>query len=207
MPFVPMLNTAQAELVFTKDGQKCQYVLHYSTDIAVTVGLMTELGEALVNWYDNSYAALQHVSVTLEEVTLTDMSDQFEAVLNYTTGLPLPGTRTGDALPNNVAAVTTKRTPFRGRSFRGRIYNFGMVFFDTNSANRSQWSPTFVGNVTSAWDAARTFDLTSAEWLMVVASTVSGGVQRENAVLSPVTNFTTDSNVDSQRRRLVGRGQ
>jgi len=203
MPFVPMLNCVQAEFVYTWNAQVCQNVLHFEAAGALSVDNMLELGAHLVTWYDTHMQPLQVIQCSLTSIRLTDMTVEFAPGLDYSTGLPLIGTRTGESLPNNVSLSLTKRTIYRGRSFRGRIYQVGMSETDTQGNNVVVAQANLM---IAAWEQLLAFSTTTEAWEMVVASKFEDGSERTTAVLTPVINITTDYIVDSQRRRLPGRG-
>jgi len=203
MPFVPMLNTVQAEFVYTWNNQICQNVLQFEAAGSLSVPNMLELGAELVTWYDTLLQPLQSTFCALTSIRLTDMTAEFAPGLDYSTGLPLVGTAGTDSMPNNVSISLTKRTVFRGRSFRGRIYQVGMV---ESQVQGNVVLATPLANMIAAWEDLLAFSTASESWTMVVASKFEGGAPRATALLTPVINISSDGIVDSQRRRLPGRG-
>lgn len=203
MPFVSMLNTVQAELVYTWNSQTCENVLQFEAAGAISVPNMLELGAHLVSWYNTSMKALQSTFCTLTTIRLTDMTAEFAPGLDYTVGLPIIGTLGTDSMPNNVSISLTKRTIFRGRSYRGRIYQVGM---GESQVQGNIVVATPLTNMITAWELLLAFSTTSEAWNMVVASKYEDGNERGTALLTPVINITSDGIIDSQRRRLPGRG-
>lgn len=203
MPFIPILNTVQAELVYTWNQQTCQNVLHFEASGSLSVDNMLELGAHLVDWYDVHMQPLHHNSCRLNTIRLTDMTVEFAPALDYTVSLPLVGTIGGNSMPNNVSLSLTKRTIYRGRNYRGRVYQVGLAEEQVDG-NTVLSGP--VGALIAAWEQLLAFTTTSESWEMVVASKYQGNVARPEAVTTPVINFSSDGIVDSQRRRLPGRG-
>jgi len=117
-----------------------------------------------------------------------------------------PGAVTGESAPNNVDPCLSFRSSLGGRSNRGRNYIPGISNSDV------------IGNIVDAdWRIAvqtayaellpgGTYDPDPFVW--VIASFFTAGAPRGSAVATPVVScFFTDSIVDSQRRRLPGRGR
>jgi hypothetical protein len=57
-----------------------------------------------------------------------------------------------------------------------------------------------------AWTAALAFTVGTVNWNMVVVSRFQNGSPLANGITTGIINFTSDGIVDSQRRRLSGRG-
>lgn len=203
MPFIPTPQTLQVEFVHLFNGQYVEWVLHYTGSAAPDTTNMTAFAAACVTWWNANIRSRMTAAVQLIQVKVTDMSSATGEVVTYGTGLPSTGTAVGDSLPNNVALVISKRTNKRGRSFRGRIYMFGWPEAE-NAGNTV--SPTTTNAYLTAWGLLKTLVVGSDSWGMVVLSRYNAGVPRPFGVPTLVTNFTTDGSVDSQRRRLPGRG-
>lgn len=207
MAFVPSPDTVQAELVFSYDGQVVQNVLHYTPSVALTDDLMTELADELITWFDTSLDVVVSDQLTLELVRVTDLTTQFSNGFDITGGLPLSGTLTGSShtpLPSNVALSITKQTFFRGRSRRGRVFHCGLTDGQVTFNNVTASALTAI---LGAWTALIDLSTTGADWELQVLSRVENGVDRAQALLTPVEFMSSDGVIDSQRRRLPGRGQ
>lgn len=207
MAFVPSPDTVQAELVFSYDGQVVQNVLHYLPSVPLTDDLMLELADELIVWFGTHLDTAVSEELVMTEVRVTDLTTQFSNGFEVTQGLPLAGELTGslhEPLPANVALSITKQTFFRGRSRRGRIYHCGLT---TGQVDFNVVGPNSTNNILTAWTNAVTLTTTGATWTMQVLSRWEDGVERSQALLTPVEFLSTDSIIDSQRRRLPGRGQ
>lgn len=203
MPFIPAPGILQAELVYNWDSQVVQNVLQFEPDTALTPTLMLEVGLFLRNWWNTALKGSSPSNLQLVNIKLTDLTTVNAPSFNYATGLPLVGTGGSPSLPNNCALVITKRTIFRGRSFRGRIYHPGL-YESIVSGNTVD-----AGAVTSfvtAWSQLISFTTTGAAWNMVVMSRYSDLAPRSEAVSTEVLSMDSDGVVDSQRRRLPRRG-
>jgi hypothetical protein len=107
-------------------------------------------------------------------------------------------------LPGSVAFVITKVTALRGRSFRGRIYHIGLSEADVTGNTVGVAS---ADSILQGWVQYRTAVETASASNMSVVSCEANGVPRLIGVATPVTALVLrDNSVDSQRRRLPGRG-
>lgn len=203
MPFIPVADVAQAELIYSWSGQVVETVLHYQIPAGWNQVEMEELAADLVTWWDTHMQPVMPTTLQLNMIRVTDLSAVDAEFVNWSTGLPLVGTNASPSLPNNCALTITKRTPQRGRSFRGRIYHPGLVEAAVvdNTVTAAQ-----VSLISSVYALAKTFPIQTETAQMVVVSRFTNGNPRAAGIWTPVTTFTSDGLVDSQRRRLPGRG-
>lgn len=203
MAFIPVPSTVQAELVYTWAGETCENVLHFEATGSPSPTEMVELGEHLIDWFDTYMKQYVNVTASLVNVKLTDLNAAFAPALDVTEGLPIVGTAAGDSLPNNVSCVFSKRTIFRGRSYRGRIYQVGLSEQHV-TANAVLATPR--NAMVAAWSQLISFTTPGEAWQLVVVSRYEDNAPREFGLTTPVVTITTDGVIDSQRRRLPGRG-
>lgn len=203
MPFVPALDTVQLEVTLLLEGQRIQNVYHYTVASSVTPVNMLAFANDYVNYWDVNWKGWYPTTVSLIEVKVTDLNIDTGPVVFATASLPIVGTRVGAALPNNCALVLTKRTIKRGRSFRGRTY-FGPLCEPDVTANAV--SGTFVSGAITRMQGQIEQIVGAETWTMCVLSRISDGAYRDFAETEPVIAISSDGLVDSQRRRLPGRG-
>lgn len=204
MAFVPSAAVVQAELRYTQDNQQMENVLYFKFGAPpVTVGAMEDLGDALITWWDTNMQALTSNTLDLREVYLTDLTTATSPTSTRTTGLPLVGALTEEALPNNIALCVSFRTNGRGRSSRGRNYVPGVT---DNNIVHNEFASAWADAVVTAY-AAMASDVQALDWEHGVLSRILNGVDRVAGLFQPVISYTVlDYIADSQRRRLPGRG-
>lgn len=194
-------NTIKVAINGVLTGQECINVFHFKAPSSVTEALMDNLAADVETWLD-SFKALVTSSWSCTSVTLTDLTTS--SGLSKTYGFSTKtGTLSGAPKPNNVSAVVTSRTNSRGRSFRGRTYIGGVG--DNSTDTTLDLDPTWMSSVASVFVSL----LNSSAFHSCVISIVSyfaNKVVRGAAVVTPITAFSMDSHIDSQRRRLSGRG-
>jgi len=204
MPFVAAPNIIECQFRGTLDGQQVMNRIHVNVTGTPTEGDCATVAAAAAQWWLDNVQDLVVVTASLREVFCKSLEEENGPQASFTAGLPASGTIDLDGLPNNCALCVSLRTGLSGRSARGRWFWYG--FADTQ-ANGS----TVVGGVRDSIDAAMTnllavIEALSALW--VIVSFIHNGAPRAGGpVYFVVTNIVIiDDTIDSQRRRLPGRG-
>lgn len=203
MVFVPIPNTARVELRFTQDGQQLANVFHVRAPAPLTVEDLETIATVFVDWYD-SFRTVVCNAVTLREIDLRDLTTASGIGILYNTGLPLVGTIASPALPNNVTVAVKWGTGLTGRSFRGRTFHIGLSEGQVvNSAVDSAFAPPIL----SGYNALPPL-IKAQNYLLVVASRYTNNAPRPVGVTTEIlTAAYADTTIDSQRKRLPGRGR
>lgn len=203
MAFQRVAATALAELIFDLDGEVTENTLYFRKPNAYTVADLTDLATKLRTWWTSLMQSHIAEACSLTSIKCTSLDAQTGPQFTLTAGLPAVGAVPSNAVPNNSAFVVTFRTALIGRSFRGRNYIAGIP---ETQVDVSRLAP---GEVTYFRDAYASIPsiVTSAHLWVVVSRTVNGVIQQPTALTNPVTSVDAIDNVmDSQRRRLPGRG-
>lgn len=204
MPRPPTANTAEVTMTFLQDGQYLINKHHFLNDAGWDEGSLNNLGTAVREWWNTEVRPFVAPQVSLVEIEVVDLTAGSNQGITVQTGLPIAGGSTVAALPNNVTLAIKKGTGLVGRSFRGRTYHIGLT--ETDVTNNTV-IPGQVTNLRDAYDALRQPLGVAIPVNLCVLSEVSGGVQRDNGICTIVTGIGVDPVVDSQRRRLPGRGR
>lgn len=200
----PTPDTAEVTMTFLQDGQYLINKHHYKNTAGWDEGSLNNLGTAIREWWDDNMKIRVPNTVSLVEIEVVDLSPGSGLGITVQTGLPIVGTKADNALPNNVTVAVKKGTGLVGRSFRGRTYHIGLC------------EGQVLGNTIIAADLLglqTAYDLLKEPLGPVipvdlcVLSEVSGGAQRVQGICTQVTGIGIDPVVDSQRRRLPGRGR
>lgn len=204
MQFIPVPNVASVELIFDIFGQRCENVFHVKLSSSWTAADMAEAGSIFVDWFSAHGKQLMHSDCSLAKIVIRDLTSQNGLAAEYTTGLPIAGTITGsETMPLNVAACVSFGTNNRGRSYRGRTYQTGLTIAATNNNNLQT---SYRNALVSAYGALITA-VSGMPAALVVVSRYTNKAPRTAGIGTTITSVSVDPNIDSQRRRLTGRGQ
>ena len=202
LSFIPMPNGISLCFDFTTAGQNWQFCLNLRKSAgAPTDSDLANVCSTADGWWDGTFNDLVTDSTTLRQIRATDMTAQ--GAPQHVLSVIDAGTDTNVPLPLGTAYVVSLRTAKRGRSYRGRIYvggQSGATQTDEvtmTSSRASELAAAFLGLATS---------LDSGGFDVVVPSRMHNGVITNPAELNEVTAYVVDQKMDSQRRRLAGRG-
>lgn len=201
--FVPGTGVVKVDLVFSLNGQKVMNGLHFVSELPVVASQFVILAGDVVAWYNTYLKPILPVTAGLEMVKVTDMGSQTGVQIQYTTGLPSMGTHNSPSLPGNVTAAVKFTTDKRGKSYTGR--NFFPAFAQSDIVNGIVDAGVAAG-IKAAYEALLT-QTWSSDYVWVVASKIAGGILRSALETTQVMGVGIDTQVDSQKRRLAGRGR
>lgn len=205
MPFVPATNVCSVELVYGYEGQIMENVYHVQFPATPTTTSQASVAAAFVSWFGSYLRGVTANPCFLLKILVTDLTTVTSGGIEYVTGLPIPGTNGEDMSPGNVTVAVKWLTGIRGRSFRGRTYHVGL--------NRSMYTAS------TLFDASRAALVSAYGELLTIIGGLTGGYSlvvlsrraakapRITAVASIITSVAVDPTLDSQRRRLPGRGR
>lgn len=202
--YIPASNTAKVEVFFRQDSQQIENVFHVRGESAWSEVSLAELVNEFANWVSNTYADCWHTSCHAIAIKATDLSSVSGPVIESALDPEVAGVETGSAaLPSNVSLVIKWTTTQRGRSFRGRTYVPGLAaaFVSANTITPT-YHATVVGAASQLWSAIR-----AKNWDLVVVSYCNEKEWRTSAAVTQITGWSVDTTLDSQRRRLPGRGR
>lgn len=203
MVFVPIPNTARCELRYTQDSQLVANIFHVEAAGALTVSDLNTIGSVFVNWW-SGISSMVAASVSFREIDLRDLTTSSGIGILYNVGLPLSGSGVSPQLPNNNTISIKWGTGLTGRSFRGRSYHIGLM--EANVTGNTV-DGTFLSDLLLGYNDLIT-QMTTAGYTLVVASRYSNNSPRVTGVTTPIlTASVADATVDSQRKRLPGRGR
>jgi len=204
IPFIPFNNTIKLEPVFIWQDQRVQNVHYYIVDETPNVDTARALALSYIDWFDTTAKESVSNTASLVLVKATIMETETSPGVEVSTGLPIVGTRAANPLPNNVTLAVKWTTGLRGRSYRGRTYIIGLTEGDVDGNTVPAASITAYMAI---YGELLALDTDVGPGVMGIASRVSNGTPRTVGVITPVTDLEINPVVDSQRRRLPGRGR
>lgn len=201
-PFIPVSNTAEVRMVFNTPGGEAQNVFN----IEKTSDWLAEDLDDLAQGFESSWGA--NISpkvtnqITLKEVIATDLSSANGP--SVASAANITGTASGATLPSNATVVISFRTGLRGRSYRGRLYHVGLL---NAYVQGDTLTPAAVLEIKAMYEDFFGDVLTAIpDTTHVIVSRCQEGAWLANGVTTPVLDYQVENTVDSQRRRLKGRG-
>jgi len=206
MATVPVPDVAEVEIRQMIFGQLIENTLYFALTGGWDEAALMDLATSVGVWFIEEVLPLLSNELTFREAVARDLSAGATAQQIYSIP-PVAGGNANLAAPSNVAAAISLRTATAGRSFRGRNYVAGLPL-DAVVENEIESS---VGDaLVAAYNAMMTTYVTpavpGARWSVV--SRFTGGAARAFGLATEITVATlTDYFIDSQRKRLTGRGR
>lgn len=187
----------------TITGEELVMVFDVETTSALPTSVdVVDIAGAANDWVNSTFLAnLATDLTTVDQVVATSRAevDGPQSTI-YNGGLGLRGASLGEIhLPNNVTIALKKSTGRAGRSYRGRTYAWPMLGNDLESGIPNEITATFATLLFSTYNALKT-SLALVGYQLGVASNVLA------TITSPIDFILVDKTIDSQRRRLPGRG-
>lgn len=202
MAFIPWPNGIQLCFDFASAGQNWQFclALRKSSGPPADADLIAAANAAYAKWTTPLKPTLT-TGNTLRQIRATDMT--VEGGPQYVRAVNEAGTNAGTETALSNAAAVSLRTAKRGRSYRGRFYVSGWEGgLLTDAVTFGSGLVTNLSSFTTGLQTA----LDALGMDLVVPSKQHNGVATNPAELNEVIAVVVDTKVDSQRRRLSGRG-
>lgn len=205
MAYVPVADTVMLELFQRLHGQRIENTLYFFNNGGFGFTEMSDLWNQVLIWWTEQLSPVLSQDISLFGGKATDLSTSTGIAVDFTAPTPNPdGGVSNPALPGSVAICVSLRTLGRGRSSRGRNYVGGLP---ETSVGGNTMDLTVLSAIQTAYNGLLSLPFAD-DWNLVVVSRISGGVDRVAGLAQPVSSCSIrDPYVDSQRRRLTGRGQ
>lgn len=204
MAFVPAPGIAEVQVRATYSGQQVMNRIMVDVLHTPTQGDLNTITAAVGAWWVGNVKALVAPTVSLREVYAKTLEVANGPQATFSSGLPDAGTATGGGLPNSTSLAVSLRTGLTGRSARGRWFWYGFTEGQvTDNTVDSGVATSIVACIDNLLST-----ITGLSSVPVIVSYISGGAPRVGGpVYFPITDaLLVDPIVDSQRRRLPGRG-
>lgn len=208
MAFQPIPNTAKLLLQFVVDGQKVENVFYAQDEGGWTPSKLMVLAQAAFDEIETNWMSSFNSDCSLVSVVARDMSTEGGSLVTFGGSGPVGGTQTGTPAPNNVTLAIHKVLGISGRHSKARAYWPQIRVNDLVSPNTiaASAAATICQHYRDLKVAIETVDGITA--LLGSAELVDGGVALAVGIFHTILDFVClDLVVDSQRRRLPGRGR
>lgn len=189
-------------MVYDFLGQEIMNVFYWKGDAPLIAADLSGLVDEIHTAWAAHQKAHQSTGLTLKYIEATALDTDGGA--QVTVSVNETGSIAGNVYPGGVTIALKFSTGSAGRSFRGRMYWTGIAESQASgNVLLDAVADAFVTDMNDFFD-----DVETATGLThVVVSYCNGNAWRTTGVATPVlTVLLTDKNLDSQRRRLAGRG-
>jgi len=203
MPFIPAPGTIRVDTVGLLFGQRIENVWDVSTPDAIdAIKVQSAASDVSAAYVSHIVPLLSHMySYILAESQDISVEDGVQGTHSPTS--PVAGGSAEDSMPGGTALCVSLRTSRAGRSFRGRKFFSALARSQVVS---NQVGASYANDFVTAVNQM-IVDLAGLGWTLVIVSRQHNKVARTTAEVTPILTATVvDYNVDSQRRRLTGRG-
>lgn len=201
MPFIPVPSAAMVELLYTLDGQKVENTLYFRQAEAWDATELAALCAQVAAWWSANIAPIQTTETLLRAIKATSLESDTAPAIELPVGDS--GGVSAETVASNVTLSVKFLTAGRGRSSRGRNYFIGLP---QTAVAQNEVSLVTVGQILDAYNTLLDPEvITEGAWSVV--SRFEDNAPRDPGIAQLVTAVAvTDNIVDSQRRRLPGRG-
>ena len=205
MTFVPNENVIQLNCRYLWDSQECQNTLYAYFAGGWTYNDMYDTAAYLGNYIHNSFLPLQNYTLQLTGVVAQRLQYPTDLQASWVPSSTAIGGVGQDPAPNSVSIAVSLKTGYSGRSYHGRNYWMGLCDSQTIG---NKVHPTVISNILAAYNGLIAGFLGDLAFPLVVYSRIGEGQPRTLGLASAITVATVANDIiDSQRRRLPGRGR
>lgn len=200
--FIPVDKGIETIFRYSCDSQQVQNHIWFQAAGIPTVDDLEEANGLAAFLWGYLYTELS-ASFYIREIQSYDRTARVRPSRVRTDFANENGSVTGDFAPMNVSCCVSLKTGYGHRSARGRFYICGIPDGKVSGNGFVQaWRDALSVAFNTFLGAVQASNLT---W--VVASRYHEGEPRPLGVCTPITGVGIDNIVDSQRRRLPGRGR
>lgn len=201
--FIAVPDTARTVMRYACMGQTIENVWYFTRSGGYDATSLDDLNGAITTAWTAEMRPQLPPGITLVDITSTDQSVISGA--QDIDSVAVAGSNASPAFPDPGATFSIKfGTGLSGRSYRGRMY--WPILIDGLVTN-GLLDAAYAGALRSAVDDMFSAILVDTADQHVVVSYANDCEWRTTGVKTPVTSYSyVDLAVDSQRRRLVGRG-
>jgi hypothetical protein len=204
-PFIPAPNCASVEIFYSYNGVVMENHFNVHKGSPYSGADLVALRGVVDTWDNVTWKGSRINTASVFRYRCKALDTNSSPMDDYYLPTPRPGTIGGAGLPGNVTMCFKIATANAGRSFRGRWYLVGLSTLNLG-ATGNQYNVGSANAIVSWLNLLQT-NLAAAGHTLVVLSYANNKAWRTTAVATPSTGFLiVDYNLDSQRRRLTGRG-
>lgn len=196
-------NVAKVILTYASDVRQFQNIFHVSATTPWTLPQLQQLATDFINWWNLQLRIRQSVDVALTLVQTRKLDPSSPIGHDQPVIPPIAGSILGNSAPSNATLTLSWRTGLAGRRFRGRTYIPGLVGSDISVDDKA--SSVLVNQLLVAGTQLITSQLVHGA--LTVFHAPGDTPSTFDNTFTDVTTAVVENLLDSQRRRLPGRGR
>lgn len=206
MAFIPVPNTIACDVIAELFGQIIENTLYFAFPDEPLISEVGQLAASVGEWAVGGLCPVLSEDYIYKRTEARGIWDQAQPAITNVVGTNTPGGVASPGAPGGTCIAVGFRTAYGGRSFRGRNYVSG---FPLAACEGNQLATAYATGIVDAYDDLVPIyvadDLPNA--VHVVVSRYSLNAPRVTGVTTPIlTYLMANRDLDSQRRRLTGRG-
>jgi hypothetical protein len=192
-------SVARVSMQFSRDTRTFVNTFHNSKTPPAdwTPSELVDLAQLYVDWWTNTYRVYASDGVCLQQVNVRVYDPDEPLAYDRYVSPPVCGQQAQAEAPGSATQTISWRTGLAGRKYRGRDYAVGLSDADIGDDDR-------VSSLATARLAGAALDLLVDLTAQSIALIV---FHRADNTFTGVISFIIESLLDSQRRRLPGRGR
>jgi hypothetical protein len=217
MAFIPAENVAKVTVNMEVHDQKVTNNLYVRNAAGWSTAELEALADLIILQWNDNFGPIQSVNCLYTSVIAVDLTEEEGAGVEISFPAASGGDVANPAMPGNVALAVRFKTGLRGRARTGKNFFTGLC---ESQQEGNEITLAVRDSIVAAYGLMRD-DLQGAGYEHVVVSFYDGftlveypdGTTRKvptprgEGLVTPVVSYVADTFIDSQRRRLAGRGQ
>jgi len=190
-------HIARVTMVYNRDSRVLNNSFHVYRTAGWVPGDLVSVATAFYNWWTAAFRATVPTGITLNNIHVQVYDPNGSPYVYDRPVSPAEaGLRAGVILPGNATAVISLRAAYAGRKYRGRFYVPGLQTGDVGATDL----------MSSAYVTLLAVAATNLIGPAMPAGFTLVIFHRIGNAFSTIVSYVIDNIVDSQRRRLPGRG-
>jgi len=196
-------NVCRVNMVFQRDTREFMNTFHIENGTEWNLVDMATLAEDFVAWWTNHYRLAMPTAVELVQVQVRKYKPEAPLAYDREVSPPIAGGRANPPAPGNATLTMSFRTGLAGRRFRGRVY---VPSLEDGTISDNDTVLSTIVNLISSAGAELLFSALTNGALGVFHAPKEVPTPFDNTITQVLSGVVEDL-VDSQRRRLPGRGR
>jgi len=196
MPTPNLPTVCRVAMLFSRDTRKFVNTFHVRKPTAWVAADLPNVAAAFSTWWSSVYKNQSIDDVCLYQIQVRKYSPSDPLAYDLAVSPVVCGISSAGPGPANATASISWRTGLAGQRFRGRFYAVGLSEAVVDDLDKL--TTGYVGGMATAASGLIT-NIVATGWELVI-------FHRDTETATAITSVVVENIVDSQRRRLPGRG-